>query len=112
MVRARLLITAAAVLAAAVVLLALSSSALADYTVYACGSYPNGVFQGYNTSAGTAVGADCPQSAYNAHGIFAQPGSVAAPAGAAGRVQANAPAGLELTGASIGQYAGYGVNDG
>ncbi len=112
MVRARLLIMAVAVSVSAVLFCALSSSARADYTVYACGSYPNGVFQGYNTSAGTAVGAECPQGAYNAHGIFAEPGSVAAPSGAAGRVQANAPAGLELTGASIGQYAGYGVNDG
>jgi hypothetical protein len=88
------------------------SRAMADYAVQACGSNPNFfVFAGSSSGSGIAVQANCPVGSFNGAGLAVfNTGSAAK--GQAGRLQANAPAGLELLGATANQISSVGINDG
>ena len=93
------------------VCLACCSRALADYAVQSCGSNPNFfVFGGSSDNGNIHVQAECPASAYNGSGL-AVFNCGNASAGQRGYVQTNAPAGLELVGATAGQISSTGIND-
>ncbi|MGH3263852.1 MAG: hypothetical protein ACRDNS_17885 [Trebonia sp.] len=89
------------------------SAAAADYSMQVCGSNPNFfVFAGSSSNSHIAVQANCPVGSYNGAGlaVFFNTGSAAT--GQAGRLQANAPAGLEFVGATANQISSAGINDG
>ena len=105
-------LTATCVTACVVTCLICCSGAAADYAVQACGSNPNFfVFAGSSSSSGIAVGARCPVGSFNGAGLSVS-SSGTSTKGQAGRLQVNAPAGLELLGATADQIASVGVNDG
>jgi hypothetical protein len=87
------------------------SASIADETVQVCGStYANNVFTA-STVPGIAATARCPAPAYNGSG-FGLFNTANTTKGQAGKWQANAPAGLELVGATATQILSVGINDG
>jgi hypothetical protein len=97
------------VVAAALGALLGCSNSFADETVQVCGSYANSVFASSAVPAITASGR-CPTVDYNGGGLALIPSGIPA-RGQAGRWQANAPAGLELVGATASGIISPGVND-
>jgi hypothetical protein len=84
------------------VLLAFASAARADYTVNTCGPYPNDVYTAALPSDGSIyASSECPVNDQGSSiDLHASP-TISASPGARGAWQANAPAGLEIVGASV-----------
>src|SRR5689334_18401727 len=81
--------------AALAILLAFATPARADYAVTVCQQYPNEVFTPFTDGAVTIYNATCPNLS-----VEMNP-NVAANVGDRAGFQANAPAGLEIVGATV-----------
>ena len=108
----RRLQTIGAVITATLACLAFCAAARADYSVQVCGSNPDFfVFGGSSSNAHIHAQALCPVGTFNGAGL-AIFNSGNASAGQAGRLQANAPAGLVFTAVNVNQIVSVGINDG
>jgi hypothetical protein len=97
----------------AVAFLTWCGAALGNYDVQVCGSNPNYVFGGSASSSAITVQAKCPVGSYNGAGLAVlNTANQTATAGQVGRLQVDAPSGLELVGATANQISSVGVNDG
>ncbi|MGH3264849.1 MAG: hypothetical protein ACRDNS_22985 [Trebonia sp.] len=78
-----------------------------------CGSNPNYfVFAGNSPNSHIQVQGNCPVGSYNGAGLAVFLDAGTATGGQAGRLQANAPTGLEFIGATANQISSVGINDG